>query len=113
MPKGMHPHKISQKKDRPSAGPYVQSFYLSSSSLIARIKSLLFSTVGLGIEVISARSFVIFPLSIVPSVALSRRSAKSHSSEIPSSSPLLRSAPVQAKIVATELVEVSSPFRCL
>ena len=64
-------------------------------------------------EVIKARSFVIFPLSIVESVALSSLSAKSCSSWIPSISPLLRRAPVHAKIVATELVDVSFPSRCL
>ena len=63
--------------------------------------------------VISARSFVILPSSMVSIVAFSNLSANAISSWLPSSSPRFLSAPVHAKIVATELVDVSSPFRCL
>ena len=59
------------------------------------------------------RSPVIFPLSMVATVACSSFLANAHSSGVPSSSPRFASAPVHAKMVATELVEVSSPFRCL
>ena len=64
-------------------------------------------------EVINAKSFVILPLSIVDNVAFSRASANFIRSALLSNSPRLRSAPVHAKIVATEFVDVSSPFRCL
>ena len=63
--------------------------------------------------VVSARSFVISPLSMVSMVAFSSLSAKSIRSLLPSNSPRFLKAPVQAKMVATELVEVSSPFKCL
>ena len=62
---------------------------------------------------IRARSLVIYPSSIVLSDALSNLSAKSISSLIPSNSPRFLNAPLHANIVAIELVEVSSPFRCL
>ena len=78
---------------------------------MARMKSRLFNTVGFSMVVISARSFVIFPLSIVAIVAFSRRSANAESSAFPSISPRFLSAPVHAKMVATELVDVSSPFK--
>ena len=80
---------------------------------MALMKSSLFRVTGFGRVVILARSPVIFPDSIVSMVAFSSLSANSESSGIWSSSPLFRSAPVQAKMVATELVEVSSPFRYL
>lgn len=51
----------------------------SRDSLIARMKSRLFSTVGFSIVVISARSLVILPLSIVERVAFSSLSANSSS----------------------------------
>ena len=63
---------------------------------IARMKSRLFNTVGFSMVVISARSFVIFPLSIVAIVAFSRRSANAESSAFPSISPRFLSAPVHA-----------------
>ena len=59
------------------------------------------------------RSPVISPSSMVRTVASSSFFANAESSGMPSSSPRFASAPVQAKIVATELVEVSSPLRCL
>ena len=83
----------------------------SSFSRMARMKSLLFSTVGLGRVVIRARSFVIFPPSMVSMVAFSSLSAKAASYWFPASSPRFLNAPDQAKMVATELVEVASPFR--
>ena len=76
------------------------------------MKPSLFKTVGFSIVVMSARSFVIFPLSIVFMQAASSLSANSESAGILSSSPLFLSAPVHAQIVATEFVEVSSPFKC-
>ena len=79
-------------------------------SFIAAIKSQEFRTffaAGLAIRAISP---VIMPASIVSSVAFSRRFAKSTSSGVPSSSPRFARAPVQAKISATGLVEVFSPF---
>ena len=60
---------------------------------------------------ISARSPVITPPSMVSITAFSRRPAKADRSFSPSSSPRYLSAPVQAKMVATGLVEVSSPLR--
>ena len=60
-----------------------------------------------------AKSFVILPCSIVVNVAFSSLSANAISSGKLSSSPRFLKAPVQAKIVATELVDVSSPFKCL
>ena len=77
------------------------------------MKASVESFTGSFIEVIRVRSPVIFPLSMVERVALSSLSAKSQSAFILSSSPLLRSAPDQANMVATELVDVSSPLRCL
>ena len=74
------------------------------------MKPSLFKTVGFSIVVMSARSFVIFPLSIVFMQAASSLSANSESAGSLSSSPLFLSAPVHAKIVATEFVEVSSPL---
>ena len=59
------------------------------------------------------RSPVISPSSMVRTVAFSSYFANAESAGMPSSSPRFASAPVQAKIVATELVEVSSPLRCL
>ena len=46
------------------------------------------------------------PDSMVSSTAFSRVSVKSMSRLFPSNSPLFRSAPAQAKIRATELVDV-------
>ena len=80
---------------------------------MALMKSSLLSTVGFSIVVISARSLVISPDSMVAMVAFSSLSAKSINAWLWSSSPRFLRAPVQAKMVATELVEVSSPFKCL
>lgn len=80
---------------------------------IALMNSSLSRVWGLGSVVMRARSPVIWPASMVSSVAFSSRSAKATRSGRPSSSPRLRRAPDQAKIVATELVEVFSPLRCL
>ena len=93
----------------------VASFYNMPSkvSRIALMKFSLFNTVGFSRVVISARSFVIFPDSIVAIVAFSSLFAKSTRASMPSSSPRFLSAPVHAKIVATEFVDVSSPFKCL
>ena len=55
----------------------------------------------------------ILPDSIVEIQASSNLSAKFINSLFPSSSPLFLRAPDHAKIVATELVDVSSPSRCL
>ena len=52
------------------------------------------------------------PPSMVSMAASSSVSANSTTSGVPSSSPRLRRAPVQAKMEAMELVEVFSPFRC-
>ena len=57
------------------------------------------------------RSFVITPSSMVRIAAASSLSANAASAALPSSSPRLRSAPVQAKMVAIGFVEVSSPRR--
>ena len=63
---------------------------------------------------IAARSPVMMPSSsIVCKVAFSSLSAKALSSGRSSSSPRLRSAPVHANSVATEFVEVVSPFKYL
>src|SRR5699024_8569624 len=93
--------------------PSPRQIQIYSLFAIALMNSSLLSTVGFSIVVIRARSFVISPASIVSIVAFSRRSAHSIRSLFPSSSPRFLSAPVHAKIVATELVEVSSPFKCL
>ena len=85
----------------------------SNSVLMALMKSMEFSTVTSLRLVISAKSLVILPDSMVLNVALSSLSAKAHKSFNPSSSPRFLNAPVHAKMVATELVEVSSPFRYL
>ena len=61
----------------------------------------------------AARSPVISPPAIVFRTALSSLSAKLTRPVFPSSSPLFLKAPDQAKIVATELVDVYSPLRCL
>ena len=87
--------------------------FYESFSAIALIKSSLFNTVGFSSDVIRARSFVILPSSIVERVAFSSLSANYINSLYPSSSPRFLNAPVHAKIVATEFVDVSSPFRCL
>ena len=63
--------------------------------------------------VIRAKSLVMEPLSMVSKVACSSLSANAINSGLPSSSPRFLKAPDHAKIVATELVEVSSPARCL
>ncbi len=79
----------------------------SSFSRIATMKSRLFRTVGFSRVVISARSFVIFPDSMVEIVASSSLSAKFLQFLVTCPAhPLLRRAPVQANIVATELVDV-------
>ena len=80
---------------------------------MARMKSRVLSFFGFGSVVMSARSPVISPASMVSSVARSSLSANATRSSRPSSSPRLRSAPDHAKMVATEFVEVSSPLRCL
>ena len=59
------------------------------------------------------KSPVISPLSMVAIVACSNFSAKACNSVLPSNSARYFKAPVQAKMVATELVEVSSPFKYL
>ena len=46
-------------------------------------------------------------------IGFSGLSANAESSALPSSSPRFFNAPVQAKIVATEFVDVSSPAKCL
>ena len=61
---------------------------------------------------IAAKSPVIIPLSMVSIVACSSLPAKSTSLSLQSNCPRFLRAPVQAKSVATELVEVSSPLRC-
>ena len=55
-------------------------FKFYSLFAIALMNPSLFNTVGFSMVVISARSFVISPDSIVSIVAFSRRSAKSHNS---------------------------------
>ena len=79
---------------------------------MASRNSLLFSALTVTPSSLNmpARSLVISPLSMVSMVAFSSLSAKSDSSLLPSSSPRFLSAPVHANSVATELVEVSSPF---
>ena len=67
---------------------------------------------GAGVA-IAARSLVMVPVSMVSSTALSSMRANSVTSGVPSSSPRFAIAPVQAKIVAVELVEVASPRSCL
>ena len=64
--------------------PRQTGIYISASSfsLIARIKSRLFNTVGFSSVVISAKSFVILPDSIVEIVASSSLSANFCSSGI-------------------------------
>ena len=59
------------------------------------------------------KSFVMVPPSMVAMAAASSLSANCPRASMPSSSPRLRRAPVQAKRVATGLVEVSSPFKYL
>ena len=59
----------------------------------------------------AAKSPVITPLSMVSTVACSSFSANVTSAVSESSSPRFFNAPVHAKIVATEFVEVSCPFR--
>lgn len=88
---------------------YIASYVLR----ISLIKFSLFNTVTSFKEVIRARSLVILPLSMVERVAFSSLSANSTSSLMPSNSPRFLNAPVHAKMVATEFVEVSSPFKCL
>ena len=85
----------------------------SKVARIALIKSSLFTVVTFSKVVISARSFVIVPPSIVSIVAFSSLSANDTNSSIPSNLPRFLRAPDHAKIVATEFVEVSSPFKCL
>ncbi|KAH3666083.1 hypothetical protein OGAPHI_004272 [Ogataea philodendri] len=60
----------------------------------------------------SARSFVMMPPFTVSIVAFSNVLAKSVTSGVPSSSPLLLRPLVQAKIEAIEFVEVSFPCWC-
>ena len=86
---------------------------LSKVSRMALMKSRLFRMTGFSQVEIRDRLLVIFPSSTVFTQASSSLSANAISALLPSSSPRLRSAPVQAKMVAMELVEVSSPFRCL
>ena len=85
----------------------------SNVARIALIKPSLFTVVTFSKVVISARSFVIVPPSIVSIVAFSSLSANDTNSSIPSNLPRFQRAPVHAIIVATEFVEVSSPFKCL
>ena len=59
------------------------------------------------------RSLVTVPALRVSKQASSRASAYFTRSLRPSSSPRLRRAPLQAKMVAMGFVEVSSPFRYL
>jgi len=77
------------------------------------MKSRELRTVGFSIDVMRAKSFVILPSSIVLMHAFSSLSANAESSGILSNSPRFLRAPVQAKMVATEFVDVSSPFKCL
>ena len=103
--------------DAVMASPITQNIcyglFCYSLLAMALMKSSLLSTVGFSMVVINARSLVISPDSMVSMVAFSSLPAKSISAWLLSSSPRLRRAPVQAKMVATELVEVSSPFKCL
>ena len=92
----------------------IEYFYTLIDDVVARVmKSRLFNTTGFSNSVINAKSFVILPDSIVSIQAFSRLSANFTNSGRLSSSPRLRNAPVHAKIVATEFVDVSSPARCL
>ena len=86
-------------------------FYIRAA--MASMNSSVPRTCGFASVVMRARSPVIWPASIVSRVARSRRSANATSSGSSSNSPRLRSAPVHAKIVATEFVDVASPARCL
>ena len=95
---------------------YLFEFYYkiaSNSSRIALINPSLDNTTGFSIVVIRARSFVILPFSIVVRHACSNLSANTSYSLFPSNSPRFHNAPLHAKIVATEFVDVSSPFKCL
>ena len=85
----------------------------SSLSLTAFMKSSVPAVFTSLRVVISAKSFVIMPLSTVSITAFSSLPAKAARSLRPSSSPLFLRAPLQAKIVAMELVEVGSPSRYL
>ena len=91
--------------------PHFKHYFKRSA--IALINSSLFTAFTFSRVVISAKSFVIVPLSIVSNVAFSSLSANVINSLLPSNSPRFLNAPVHAKIVATEFVDVSSPFRCL
>ena len=59
------------------------------------------------------RSPVISPSSMAERVARSSFFANAARGALPSSSPRFLRAPVHAKMVATELVDVSSPFKYL
>lgn len=59
-----------------------------------------------------AKSLVIFPDSIAPVVAFSKLIQKFFNSSFLSNLALCKRPLVQAKIEATELVEVDLPFKC-
>ena len=85
-----------------------QSSFSSLSRIASRNSSVLTFVMFSSVD-IEARSPVITPSSIVWIDAFSSLSAKSTSASMWSSSPRLHSAPVHAKSVAIELVEVFSP----
>ena len=78
---------------------------------MAAINSSVVTLVGVMPSQSPHRSPVIIPALRVSRVAFSRAEAKSARGRFPSSSPRLARAPLQAKMVATGLVEVFSPFR--
>ena len=93
---------------------YALQIFPLSLSAIASMKPSVFTLRLEGfLSASKSRSPVMMPASTVWSAAASSASANSMTAGVPSSSPRLRSPPVQAKMSAMEFDEVSSPLRCL